>query len=281
MNGTLHQGAVAFAFSMVDPLDVFKTGVTHLTSASHVALPINALADKMLDAPSNTNWGDHKFPSQVYEDKPAWWDYFSKLYDSYTVLGVEWKLIIHNVGYKAYHDCMVMWAPETYTATDTTNKIPTANYGDVINWEGMNFKLVEGTTASEVAYGTPPYTGVTHFRVPHEMSNPEIISGRYRPGQANRLVQNDQDTKTWHKVTESPTLAEDMHVKVFSSPLSAGDAIKLNCQLDVKFIVQFKDLKSSLRYPVHLYGAGETDEGTPALVVNFPNDTLQQDYKYT
>ena len=104
--------------------------------------------------------------------------------------------------------------------------------------EGVNWRLIEGNTL-----------GVASDIVERKSaSHPEVISGSYRPYLKKHLVQNDQDTKTWHKVGDALTMDENVHLMFHASPLGPGSLCCVNCSLEVKFIVQFKDLKQTIRY---------------------------------
>lgn len=257
--GTDLRAPVHIIFSQVNVNQPMVSTITHVLENATTAIS-GGLADRKLIGSQATNWtaSSAVFPSQYSSiGSPAWWAYWIKLYDSYTVLGCHWKLLIDNIGIRGHADCMCVWDTETYTALDTTNKFPSVTTIDECRqWKGMNYKVIEATCES----------GASTAAIQGEFASAEVISGSYKPYQANHLVQNDQDTKTWHKVTESPTMSEDLHMMVFPSPLATSPATRLNCFLEMKFIVQFKDLKTAVKYP--------TRAATP-IAPTLITDTLQ------
>lgn len=271
LEGTSIKTGTEFIFSLVNPISPITTTVTHLATAGSQAL--TPCCDRMIASPSNVGYRANEalFPAQMYDSYPYWWPFWTQLYDSYTVIGCHWQLAINNVGIKSKDDIMAAWAVEAYTATDTTNKMPSpADYQCVLTWEGMNWRVLEGTSMDELDNGTITIGETTspHYdRVAVDFSSPEVISGSYKPYLKKHLVENDQDTETWHKVNNSPALKEDLHLYLFSSPLGTGDRVRCNCQLSIKYIVQFKDLKNGIRYmqdnttPIELDIPAEVHQG--------------------
>lgn len=234
---------VELAISMVDPRNPVTTTITHKPASDSGAF--SAVADKPIPPGNSTSYtasttpvaGD--FPQQplASDNRPAWWNFWTKMYDSYTVLGCHYNIVMQNPGYRGTMDVMMGSAVETYTASDTTNKIPTdKNWVSMHSWPNIKWKLIPGNSNIDAIQDT-------------QDGNFSIVNGSYRPGQANRLVQNDQDTKTWHRVTESPILKEDLHMFFFSSGLSYTGEIRVNMEITQRFIVQFKDLAQGFRYP--------------------------------
>lgn len=276
LNWTTNGGrnGVLFKISMVNPIQPLVTSVTHVAETATSALG-NAWYDRQIVSSRQTNWiaNSNTFPEQ-YDPTGCcqWWNYWSKLYDSYTVLGTSWSLMMDNRSVQGFGDCLIAWLYETSTATDTTN-VPPSPAGltleDVRRWENINYRIVEGRAKSFV----DPFSDAVHTTpVGPDYNAPEVLSGHYRPGQGNRLVQNDQDTKTWHKVTEAPTLVENLDLYHFLAPLATGDKVQMNYHLQMKFIVQFKDLKQTIRYPY--------DSATP-IAPAIPTDTKQATLAHT
>ena len=94
-----------------------------------------------------------------------------------------------------------------------------------------------------------------------------IIRGSYKPGQAKRNIVNDGDVKTWTAVGPTlPNLKEILTLNFFADPFnngcqtpeystsdvtSSGGSVygTVMMEINLKYIVQYKDLKQLARYP--------------------------------
>lgn len=209
-------------------------------------------------------------------ERPMWREYFAKLYDYYTVLGCEYEIILYNpvqlknirlntipgktissVAYPAEYmytdagwfntDVIVATQFDTYSATATTtgNVMPLANYEEVRGYKNIRWTPVPGGKKA-------------------------IIRGTYKPGDAKRNIVNDGDVKTWTPTgSKPPTLTEMLTLNFWADPFhnarkpdtygNAGDVAPsatgaavtggVNMEINLKYIVQFKDLKLHARYP--------------------------------
>lgn len=203
------------------------------------------------------------FPTNyATSNQVAWSGYWAKLYQQYTVLGCEYKVIIKNarsnqqpiIATSADVDpsptVNLQWAttqalPEDRSATvayefdsstsgDAGNIIPDgANYRHLQQWKGINWENIPA--------------GATI-----------IIQGRYKPGQIKRMVLNDGDVKTWYATNgnnstgwTAPALKDDLNLMFFKHPFAqcADGVVHCNIEIQLKWIVQFKDLVSEGRYP--------------------------------
>lgn len=250
-------------FSLTNPLQPMVSAITHVYEIG--AGSSGAIASGVYDRPVRpwiTSWATDTgiFPQQ-YSDlaKPQWWNYWSKIYEVYHVVGVSWRLVVENEGVRGHDDIMLAYGVDSYTASDTTNKFPVApKYEDIVRWEqAVQLRMIEGT-----AQGGPEYDQAAPVMEAH----PEIIEGHYIPYQKNHIVMNDADEKTWFYTNVAPTLKEDMHFFVYTAPLSTNEGIRCNCKLEMKWIIQFKDLKNQFRFPVDT-------EASPISVTNITDTT--------
>lgn len=179
-------------------------------------------------------------------ERPAWRDYWSALYEYYTVLGCEYKITMINPSTQRGQNIIVGTEFDSYsgTATSTGNVMPPTYLADALAFKGMQWQILETNS--------PEYN-----------KNVGVISGKYKPGQTRRNIVNDGDVKTWTATGATlPTLKEDLVVNFWRAPLSfydggttGGTAARpwvLNMQIELKYIVQFKDLKQQARYPNRL-----------------------------
>lgn len=179
-------------------------------------------------------------------ERPAWRDYWAALYDYYTVLGCEYKITMYNPSSAKGQGVIVGTTFDTYsdTATTTGNVMPPSYLSEVMAYKNMKWQILESNSPEyENSYGS--------------------VTGRYKPGQAKRNIVNDGDVKTWTLTgATQPNLKEDLVINFWRSPMSFYDGngttntmtnpTCLNMQLEIKYIVQFKDLKQQARYPNRL-----------------------------
>lgn len=238
-------------------------------------------------------------------ERPQWREYWAALYDYYTVLGCEYEIILYNpVQLKAYNnnyirnktiggtpfnatyfrdeagnfntDVVVATQFDTYSATATTtgNVMPKTNYAEMRAFKNIRWTPVPGGRKA-------------------------IIRGKYHPGMAKRNIVNDGDVKTWTKVTDGipNTLSEILTLNFFADPFNnarkpdgygnAGDVEPnstgariggaVNMEINLKYIVQYKDLRLQARYPnsitnnqdiTQILGDAITDKGSALMSWN-------------
>nr|QKE54888.1 MAG: capsid protein [Parvoviridae sp.] len=213
--------------------------------------------------------------ASIATERPAWRDYWAQIYDFYTVLGCEYEIIMYNpvqqttadiallpqfnaasvmtavglgalVGPSKFNtDCVCAVQVDTYsdTATSTGNVMPLTNYSEVRAFKNIKWYPIPGGQKA-------------------------VIKGVYRPGDGKRNIVNDGDVKTWTATSVStlPNLKEMLTLNFWCDPFFNGrypdtyDADSLettgassygavNIEINLKYIVQFKDLKQQARYP--------------------------------
>ena len=91
--------------------------------------------------------------------------------------------------------------------------------------------------------------------------NKTVIEGRWKPGDTKRNIINDGDVKLWTSTGSvsvaggasddgaSPTMTEVCTLNFWRAPLAYSAALGCNIQIELKYIVQFKDLRQQARYP--------------------------------
>ena len=185
----------------------------------------------------------------------GWWSgYWKKLYEYYTVLGCEYKITVVNGFQGTNYDISVAQDFDSYsdTAGSTGNVTPDTDIANMMAFKHINWTVVKGLSAI----------------APNK--NAEVIQGRYKPGQISRNISNDGDVKTWTKTDGTlPTLKDICSLRFYRAPLNqegfAQGPLGCNVQVELKYIVQFKDLKLAARYPYN----GATD-----IVTTLEDDAL-------
>ena len=244
----LDGGALDFYISMSNPNQPIKSTVGAVADGETGVIG-GGFANRPLLSTRQANWSGTVgyFPIKFTQAsfKPEWWNYYASIYESYSVLGIEWTLNIQNVGIRGLDDVVVAWAVEASKTDDSTNKMPEgAKFHDISSWPGVNMRLIEG--AAKAFDASAPFA-VSEF---YDGPITETIGGQYRPFQKPHLVQNDQETQTWHKVAQASPLVEEVHLMIMPAAHALQKRIAINCFYTCKFIVQFKDKINKLRYPV-------------------------------
>jgi hypothetical protein len=180
-----------------------------------------------------------KFPIQetVANGRANWtnWQAWAKMYQVYTTLKVYYKLTIHHPRSGSNNGALVITATESKTSGDGDEN-RTIRDGNVYMYLGLE---------NHIKYSVGPGTNDGG-----NQGSYTVIEGTYYPGMFKRNAVNDSDVRTWNKVSEAPDLIDTLFVGFFADPLRPEMRKQhLNCSLEMKATVQFKDLKEAFRYP--------------------------------
>lgn len=235
-------------------------------------------------------------------ERPAWREYWAQIYDYYTVLGCEYEIILYNP-LRMKEIRLNSAEGRTINGVVHPSVIYPYECGD------YNTDVVVGTqvdTYSDTATTTGNVMPLTEYEETRQFKNIQwtpvpggkkaVIRGTYKPGQAKRNIVNDGDVKTWTATgTTLPNLKEILTLNFWNDPFfngrfrdTFGTAASTNvtmsatgstcwgaCNMEInlKYIVQFKDLKLQARYPNSVTAAGQnivqnlsntiTDTGNP------------------
>lgn len=205
----------------------------------------------------------YDFPSEGWTEFYPWYrDTWEKLYSYYTVLGCEYEIVISNPGISGRKALIAYSVQTTGSNQSTSVSLPTITpLKHLYGMKNIQYEEVHGRD-----------NGVGK-------NNVSIIKGTYKPGTALRDISNDGDVKLWLKTDETgaagetPVYSERMQVMSYLHPLSTAGSdadgvfgsatapdffrsdVHLNYQVRLKYIVQFKQLRQSVRYPI----AGSTN----------------------
>ena len=242
-------------------------------------------------------WTQSNYPSTLAAgtdntERPAWRDYWCAIYEYYTVLGCEYEIVIENP----------LNVPLTQPALSSSTVLTTPSTGPILTvipggWANTDcVAAVQVDTYSDNAGASGNvmpqalYTEVRSFKnikwYPIKGGGRKtVIRGTYSPGDAKRNVANDGDVKTWTSTAAPastlPTLKEFLTVNLWKDPffnasyadVHAPDTSNvsntaserpgvLNMEINLKYIVQFKDLRTQPRYPNQSIGAAVTQSFT-------------------
>ena len=273
---------------MNTPWDMLDATTSDIGTTDGINITTKGLYNRQIDTSGKYSTSQQsRYPvefgnntTQAHE-RPAWREYWAKLYEYYTVLGCEYEIILYNpiqvkdvrlqiaqenkrfvsgpttITFPAIQqfidcgfyntDCICGVQYDTYsaTATSTGNVMPATNYEEMRAYPGIRWYPIKGGQKA-------------------------VIKGTYRPGQAKRNIVNDGDVKTWTKTTDGvpTTLSEILTLNFFMDPFfngrqqdryylnAAGDMSTyeaqatganirgaVNMEINLKYIVQFKDYR--------------------------------------
>lgn len=237
-----HTAPLVTEFRMTAPLDMFTA--TLATVAASTAwtkalnnVPFNGLAARGANPaifPVTTATGANA------SEKANWFAFWAKMYEYYTVTACDYEIIISNPGSGTLNDVLVGMDFNSYsdTAGATGNKTPQASpLTDMMGFKHIRWMKLDGFNSAD------------------NKNNTQVIKGRYTPGMAARNISNDGDVKTWSLVAAQPTLKEFLTLYFYKHPLNLAEIVAsappagVNVQYNLKYTVQFKDLRVDNRYP--------------------------------
>lgn len=186
--------------------------------------------------------------------RPARRSAYEKIYDAYTVLETRWRLDIEFSSDENTAKGIVFHEYDTVTSSSTSDKMPT-------NRSVMYYK------------SWPKVKSLTFDRQSgnnHLMPWRKSISGVWRPNSLHKNTKNEEDIKTWTATGSPPTNSwvEDAVFLFMQDDYSSGyQENSYNIKVSLEYIVQYKDLKNTLRYP----------HSTDATIncISYPGDAIQ------
>jgi len=188
----------------------------------------------------------------VTAEGPAWRNYWAQLYEYYTVLGCKYKITINSADSSNVSQTLVAYDYDGYTS-GTGNILPNATLGELYALKGIKYAVVKAKGSNQ-----------------HQSTGPTIIEGTYTPGEVRRNIQNDGDVKLWTSTstTATPPYTESLHLRFYTDPLDGDSATNIygsNIEIQMDYIVQYKDLRTGARYPI---------TGATAITQSLPTDAL-------
>ena len=251
-----------YAVRMTSPYDPIHDGVsTDLNTGTGLARTVQATGV------------DGKFG---FSRNVAYWDYYASLYKYYSVLGCRYRVRVENL-------CHEKFFVHTMFVTNT-NPPPTASNWDMLIWKGVKSKLLQPymkfTNAGLAINNHINQVEETALNMDDEgMADPETLNnlntevnfianptgssfayfeGEYRPGQADQQIHEDDAVSIWTPVNANPTLREALLIRikpydnatVTSSTSNYERELTFNITIECEYLVEFKELPDTLRWPV-------------------------------
>lgn len=184
--------------------------------------------------------------------RPAYRLWYERAYETYHVLECQYRLTFISPETTPGLRANVFIDKDVYTTSSTGNVMP---------------------VDKERFYYNSLYKHVDKIVVSERNNNDDKgwlkqYEGTWKPGQWSRNTLNDTDIKAWYSTgaAPSPAWVENLVVLVTSDEYNPNFFNHLNCVVELRYIVQFKDLVGTLRYPA---------AGTNITSTAFPSDVLQ------
>lgn len=211
------------------------------------------------ELPNGSRWPvqSYFFPNQLTSNQqPGMFqkDWYTKLYDFWTVLGCDYEIIMevtHANSPLFNNDVIVASKIDTDSTTNSGDRIPNdMSLNDLKYVKNISFKTVKASRS--------------------DANEKTVIKGQYTPGSVKGMVSNDGEVKKWTQTGVAQTYREDLHLMIFphefnnycdtnirtvresgtSTWITDTTPVKtcMNMQITLKYLVQYKDLKSVYRY---------------------------------
>ena len=206
-----------------------------------------------------------------------WGETYFRKYDYYTVLKCHIKITLLNPCDQSGQQAIVGQDWNSYSDVQGSNGniTPEAPYSEMLNFKNIQWKFLHPSN-SQVHEGN---------------SNFQIIEATWRPGSIKRNIVNDGDVKTWTKTYDGnakqlPNIVEEMALYFYTGGLfSCNDASlpsargnsAVNMQVELKYVVQFKDLKSQIKWPNTVSDTGNTTINYTDVPTNIGNPLAKYD----
>lgn len=188
-------------------------------------------------------------------------DYYNKIWMAYAVTKVEWKLTV-----KFPYVKMLVNDTDDGSAHDTTNNLLLEYFQRRDRLDDVKAKAYQHYTVVGDSIGdnnVPDDLSAARMELlvgawDNEMiispNSQNSMSGVWYPGKVKHNVLNDSDIDTWTAVGSAPTSGHLEHLviqfrKTIDSNESTYDFTNVNCDLHLKYHIQFKDLRTNVQWP--------------------------------
>lgn len=253
-----------WAFRMTSPYDC---------SVGGAILDINAGAGAENVTEIKNDASDTDLGTEL-DQQAQWWQFYAGMYKYYHVVACKWHLTFENLStdmlylhsYYSNNDDRPMLASnqdmlmyndvESHLvgavayAIEATGQVETKDRLSNVN-NRENSTPAELTPNFENGNMVNPTNGASHILK---------LSGEYRTGDYTREVRLDENVENWTLVTANPKLPERHHLRIKpvwdastsgnSATTITGRPVKYRYTYKVDYLVEFKELKPNLKYPV-------------------------------
>lgn len=242
--------------------------VYRMTSPYDPAVTI-ASADHNTGAGANTKWSGNTDGNDATINKARWFDFYGGIYNYYHVIGCRWHLTVENLSTKPVW-VHIGYSNETALPLGATNQ-------DIQLWSGVESHYVgpvahaitasafreandlpNGENQEDAAMTTTANYETTNHVPSRGKSNLLMASGEYRTGDYRRVIHLDSQVENWTATSTNPTLSERLWIRYkphnmaeqVNSANSQDDWMSVHFSIRLEYLVEFKELKDGVRYPV-------------------------------
>lgn len=203
--------------------------------------------------------------------KTRWWDFYASMYKYYHTLSCRYHITIENLTNDR------IWVHKLF-CNDTTPPVGATN-DDMLCWSDCESHLLGSHAIAITSSGAMEAndmdadavndednainTAVNYETGNHVQRKGSLgpilhLSGEYRPGDFAREVRLDSEVENWTAVTANPSLTERLLIRFRHFDQAVGDndansynrALAVVCHVKLEYLVEFKELKDGLKWPV-------------------------------
>jgi ribosomal protein S16 len=182
---------------------------------------------------------------------PGWRAWFEKIYDSYHVMETQYRVTFVNPETTIGNRQRIYVDKDVYTTTSSGNIMPTDSQPLYLNsvWKNVDMTIVEERNNNDSRGWI------------------KTIQGTWRPNEWSKNTLNAEDIKGWYATGAAPAPAWVENLTILArSDEYATNPTNLNVFVELRYVVQFKDLKQGFRY---------TQSSDATIALNTPGDVLQ------
>lgn len=225
--------------------------------------------------------------SDASVQKARWFDYYAGMYNYYHVIGCQYSVYIQNDSGEP------LWVYQMFYNEDLPPA--SATNQDIQLWRGVKYHYLkepyisalpagwlERSTTNEVK--DEAMTGGADQDVFENGNN--VVSrggsvsctfrGEYKPGMFNREIRLDSQVENWTTTNTNPSLPERLLIRIkptnerynLNSANNSGDDWRIDIRVHLNYLVEFKELKMQLRYPVQRQPVVVTLQNNPETAVS-------------
>jgi hypothetical protein len=204
-------------------------------------------------------------------EKARWFEMYASMYRYYHVVSCRWHATFENLTteplwvHQMYHgptvppagasntdmmlwsDCKSHYVGPVGIAVSSTGHV---ERNDILNnTDNAETATTTGTTANFESGNMLNANGP---------SNILIMSGEYKPGDADRDIKTDELVENWTAVSTNPKLTERLLLRIrpqwdaqkLNDILSFERSLKYRLTIKLEYLTEFKELKEGLKWPI-------------------------------
>lgn len=282
----VHRGPPDYTFAslpwkrdaMIQMSNMFSTDFGfRMTSPYDCYVDSAGIVDQNVDATGTQRLYQLNPPTtpDITVQQAGWFNYYAGMYNFYHVVSCQYHVFIENHGEPLW--AYLLWYNDDLPPEGATNQ-------DMQLWKNTKYKYVacpfraigtggwEETGHMDVTSATqdnPNYeqsvstaandTYETANHIANKCGSPiAVFSGEYRTGDHTREIRLDSQVENWTATDTNPTLSERLLIRVrpqsdrsgLNETAVSGDDVKFRLRVSLNYLVEFKELKTGLRYPV-------------------------------